>query len=265
MKKRYLLLVCAIVCSVASAAVNENIRSAQAKLKESGFYFGEVNGATGTDFSAALTRYQIRNGLQITGTLNAETSKALGVHAEAAAPAKDKAAAAPPSDTWRRLRKEDARVPAAREAAAPRTAQPDTSGGPPAVLEPIGDGQVKLKKERLRDYVAAFVLAGLDPQVGAELEFFSDRVRYYNEGEIGREKIRADLASYDRHWPQRRFWLAGDLDVGMQPDSRVRVSFPLRYDLANGAKHKSGRVRKTLLLEIRGEDLEIVAVDETKA
>jgi hypothetical protein len=48
-----------------------------------------------------------------------------------------------------------------------------------------GDGT---NAERLRDYVGAFVLAGLDPHVGSETEFFADRVEYYDEGVIGREK-----------------------------------------------------------------------------
>ncbi|MEP7072026.1 MAG: hypothetical protein ABI839_06530, partial [Verrucomicrobiota bacterium] len=134
-----------------------------------------------------------------------------------------------------------------------------------AVLEPSGDGQVVLKRERLRDYIGAFVLAGLDRQVGAELEFFADRVRYYDDGVVGREKIQSDLVRYARQWPQRRFWIAGELKVTVQPDSRFRVTFPLRYELANGSRHSSGKVRKTLLLEVHGDDLEIVGVDETKA
>ncbi|MFL6531291.1 MAG: hypothetical protein ACJ8KX_12535, partial [Chthoniobacterales bacterium] len=110
-----------------------------------------------------------------------------------------------------------------------------------------------------------FVLAGLDPQVGAELEFFGDRVHYYNDGFVGREKIRGDLQRYAAHWPQRRFWLAGEVQVEPQPESRLRVTFPLRYDLQNGAKHKTGKVKKTLLLEVVGEDLQIVGVDERKS
>jgi len=45
----------------------------------------------------------------------------------------------------------------------------------------------------------------------------------------------------------------------------VRVTFPLRYELRNGAKHSSGKVDKTLVLERAGDDLQIVAVNERKA
>jgi hypothetical protein len=40
----------------------------------------------------------------------------------------------------------------------------------------------------LRDYVGAFVLAGLDLHVGSETDFFADRVQYYDKGMIRREK-----------------------------------------------------------------------------
>ena len=120
-------------------------------------------------------------------------------------------------------------------------------------------------EERLRDYVGAFVLAGLDPQVGAEAAFFSDRVQYYNEGMKDREKIREDLKRYDSRWPGRKFWLAGDITVEPQTDKRVRVTFPLRYELRNGSKHSSGKVDKTLVLERAGNNLQIVAVNERRA
>jgi hypothetical protein len=80
-----------------------------------------------------------------------------------------------------------------------------------------------------------------------------------------REKIRKDLQRYDSQWPGRKFWLAGDIKVERQKGNRVRVTFPLRYELRNGAKHASGKINKTLVLAPAGDDLEIVAVNERKA
>ena len=61
--------------------------------------------------------------------------------------------------------------------------------------------------------MGAFVLAGLDPEVGSEAEFFADRVDYFGERHVAREKIRRDLQRYNDRWPERRFWLAGELEV----------------------------------------------------
>jgi peptidoglycan hydrolase-like protein with peptidoglycan-binding domain len=51
----------------------------QQALKDQGFYYGDVNGEKTADTTAALRRYQIRNGLQITGEIDAETLRSLGV------------------------------------------------------------------------------------------------------------------------------------------------------------------------------------------
>ena len=55
------------------------MESAQQKLKDQGFYYGEINGKKDADTTAAIRRFQIRNGLQITGELNAETLRSLGL------------------------------------------------------------------------------------------------------------------------------------------------------------------------------------------
>src|ERR1043165_4865470 len=53
--------------------------SAQEKLKEGGFYYGEINGTKDAETTASIRRYQIRNGLKITGELDEETLHSLGV------------------------------------------------------------------------------------------------------------------------------------------------------------------------------------------
>jgi Putative peptidoglycan binding domain len=269
--KRFLL--CFLFLSFGAAGslrADENIRALQSRLKTGGFYFGELNGQYDSDTAAAVTRYQIRNGLQITGKLDAPTSHALGVSATAPKIPTPKLG----EDVWRYLRKSDQasikrlmaeeatgpkptkRPPAASTAPPPAEAPPP----PPTTTDPANSD-----RDRLKDYVAAFVLAGLDPQVGAETEFFANRVDYFGERGVSREKIRRDLQRYNDRWPQRGFWLAGDLDVSSIND-QLKVTFPLRYELRNGPKRAAGQVLKTLVLEKTGaDDLQIVAVNERKA
>ena len=145
--------------------------------------------------------------------------------------------------------------------------RPKPKSSPPAETPPktAKTLPLSLNHERLRDYVGAFVLAGLDPQVGSEVEFFADRVDYFGERNVAREKIRRDLQRYNNRWPERRFWLAGELEVEPIND-RLRVTFPLRYELRSPSRRSSGTVWKTLVLEKTGDDdLQIVAVNERKA
>lgn len=62
------------------------IRNVQIQLKNRGFYYGSVDGVSGSETEAALRRFQIRNGLAVTGTMTEETSKALNRPPSASAP-----------------------------------------------------------------------------------------------------------------------------------------------------------------------------------
>jgi hypothetical protein len=272
----------------AAVRADDNVREVQTKLSDDGFYFGAIDGAYSSDLSAALSRYQIRNGLPITGQLDAETSKALGAKpAVTTAPADS----AQSSETWRRLRKGERQTMAttnARARSTARTSEARRSGTrtlpqespqgappiasqsteplspPPATAADASSSASNVSVERLKDYVGAFVLAGLDPRVGAETDFFADRVHYYDQGTMSREKIREDLKRYAQRWPDRRFWIAGEIKIEPENGNRTRVTFPLRYELRNGAKHSSGKIDKTIVLEPAGDDFEIVSVKEGK-
>jgi len=94
--------------------------SAQQKLKDGGFYYGEINGQKDADTTAAIRRYQIRNGLQITGDLNAETLRSLWINSKpssASAPRPQHTPGPPPPDYV-------TPTPAPRPTAAPQP-QPD--------------------------------------------------------------------------------------------------------------------------------------------
>jgi peptidoglycan hydrolase-like protein with peptidoglycan-binding domain len=75
---------------------DQTIADAQQALKEQGFYYGEINGEKTADTTAAIRRYQIRNGLQVTGELTEETVKSLrSVPTTSASPPVTTASAAP--------------------------------------------------------------------------------------------------------------------------------------------------------------------------
>jgi peptidoglycan hydrolase-like protein with peptidoglycan-binding domain len=80
MKTSTLLLASLLFHSLAVA--DDALRDVQAELKKEGFYYGEVSGKDGTETGAAIRRYQIRFGLEVTGKLNEETLGALGMKGE---------------------------------------------------------------------------------------------------------------------------------------------------------------------------------------
>ena len=56
---------------------DQTIANAQQVLKDQGFYYGEITGEKNADTIAAIRRYQIRNGLPITGELSDDTLRSL--------------------------------------------------------------------------------------------------------------------------------------------------------------------------------------------
>jgi peptidoglycan hydrolase-like protein with peptidoglycan-binding domain len=68
--------------SIILARADQLVESVQQALKDEGFYYGEVNGDTNANLTAAIRRYQIRNGLQVTGELNDETLRSLGLKSD---------------------------------------------------------------------------------------------------------------------------------------------------------------------------------------
>lgn len=78
-------IVLAVIClgAIPDGRADSLTEAVQQTLKDQGFYYGTVTGKKDADTTAAIRRYQIRNGLQITGEINAETQKSLGIKGNA--------------------------------------------------------------------------------------------------------------------------------------------------------------------------------------
>ena len=72
-------LIFALALFSVSAWADELTKSVQQKLKDQGFFYGEATGQPGSETDAAIRRYQIRYGLKVTGALNDETMRSLGL------------------------------------------------------------------------------------------------------------------------------------------------------------------------------------------
>src|SRR5438876_4766517 len=74
------------MCVAGSVRADQTIQSVQQTLKDQGFYYGNASGDKSAETTAAIRRYQIRNGLQVTGEVNPETLQSLNLSSKAASP-----------------------------------------------------------------------------------------------------------------------------------------------------------------------------------
>jgi len=67
------------LCVVGATRADQTIQLLQQALKDQGYYYGNVTGDKSSETTAAVRRYQIRNGLQVTGDINQETLRSLNI------------------------------------------------------------------------------------------------------------------------------------------------------------------------------------------
>ena len=77
MKRAFLLLT--MLCLATLARADDQTLAVQQALKDQGFYYSTVDGQPGPETDAAIRRYQIRQGLDVTGKLNAQTLASLNL------------------------------------------------------------------------------------------------------------------------------------------------------------------------------------------
>jgi peptidoglycan hydrolase-like protein with peptidoglycan-binding domain len=276
-------------CGALLAQTNANITKVQNRLKAEGFYFGNPTGLLDSETTAALTQYQIRHGLTVTRKLDTPTAKELN-----ASTAKTQSTPAALSGNWQRLPSGEMQFvqqptsptpsPATRSTLArslpPPLAPAEAPTASASVAEnphpPTAAPAANLDQPRssvfsdtvnqtVRDYVEAFVQAGLTRPPASELKFFAGRVDYFGAPNVPRQQIERDLVRYNQKWPHRTFWIDGDIQVQEHSGDEIQLLFPLRYDLRNGSRHASGKLLKSLtLLKTSNDEMQIVAVNEWK-
>ena len=131
------------------ARADQSVERVQQALKDQGFYYGEVSGEMNANLAAAIRRYQIRNGLQVSGELNAETLQSLGIDSSGAGRPATKAASPIPA------------APAEPDEQSPRY---NSNANPTPPVQPFGnapqDQQVYPSTPVTPDVATAQIFAG---------------------------------------------------------------------------------------------------------
>ena len=74
---RAVAVILGVSFSITALGADQGITAGQRKLKERGFYTGEATGVNDEATRSAVRRFQIREGLEVTGNIDAPTSAAL--------------------------------------------------------------------------------------------------------------------------------------------------------------------------------------------
>lgn len=125
----------------ASVFADDKIAEVQELLKNGGYYFGEVTGEKNADTTAAIRRYQIRNGLDINGELTDDTYKSIRANANSSPPpavAASRPAATPPVNGDRSIEDEQTAAPPNQTYQPPRQ---DRQSDDVVSGEPVQPGQ----------------------------------------------------------------------------------------------------------------------------
>lgn len=249
MKVRIALLI--LLACVGIVRADDVIAEVQRALKDQGFYYGEITGEKTADTTAAIRRYQIRNGLQITGELDNDTLKALRSVPTTSSPP---AVASAPSPSGPRSSPTE---PQGESAASPAPSDDEDAGpGPPQ----FGPGNPPAEPQDRQLYPPN--VSAAPPQPGG---LFSD-TPYANAP----PQVQRDIVSSAQRTLSRRGYYRGSIDgtfgpplefslrayqakVGLPVTGRLDLETLAALELLPGAKQPVYRPRRRLPPPIRGE------------
>jgi peptidoglycan hydrolase-like protein with peptidoglycan-binding domain len=195
-----LLCLVATLCAAGLVQADQTIRSLQQALKDKGFYYGSVTGEKSAETTAAIRRYQIRNGLQVTGEINDEMLRSLGSSSDpvaAASQSNAKPAATQPTNI-----RPDASSRLTQSSPPPLSGQPDREAetnpsyatsfyqsAPPRVNRRIvAEAQYQLMS---RGYYRGRMDGSYGPQTAFGLRAFQDSAGLVPTGRFDMETLNA--------------------------------------------------------------------------
>lgn len=260
------------------------IASVQRSLKEQQFYFGEVNGQLDEETRAALRRYQIHQGVPVSGELDTATLQALqsaagtvetnGTPAAAERSVRGRARNLVQGDREFLDQLEGSTVPpppavSPAPAPVPRNTEPQTVQTPPTAERPKRDlppesAQTGLTADAARRFVEDYLEAAEQPAPEQEVSFFADRVDYFDSGKVNRRFIEKDQRNYYRRWSSRNFDLIGEPEVVRSSEDSATVRFRVRYALKSNADSSQGKVEEIVRLQRTGDGWKIAGIRERK-
>jgi hypothetical protein len=286
-----LCIVTFLISSAGSEAADNVARALQEALKARGFYTANPTGTMDAPTREALKRFQIREGLNVTGEPDTATLQALGNQPATKAGAaqnisvRERAQHVVASD-----REFLQRVEAMEESRGQTTrtnvgGEPETRTLPPVAAPPERtDRRKPVAPDRLRqpdtheqtelragvsdDAAIGFVQSYLQAAQGAspagEVAHYAESVDYFDSGKVSRDFVRKEQARYYRRWPERQFKLLAQPQIERKSNDSATVRFRVAYALRGDGEKASGRTENVVRVRREGSALRIVAIRERK-
>jgi peptidoglycan hydrolase-like protein with peptidoglycan-binding domain len=269
-----------------AASAEEQVRRAQEELRRRNLYFGEVDGRLTEETVSAVRRYQTRKRLPVSGELTASTLRSLDIPVGVTGEQSWPDVAVLKSDAAREIRESDRdlleqmatatpeSVGDGPEAVPPRIEEvpepPAEPGGevkPPVVEAAPAESGAPLKEERLtKEEVRAMIESYLaaceasDPE--RELQFYADRVNYFDHGTVKKEFVARDVHRFYKRWPRRQYKLL-DLQIAPASQDAVEATFRISFQY-EGAQKVSGKTLNRFRVERDASGLRFTALKEQR-
>jgi peptidoglycan hydrolase-like protein with peptidoglycan-binding domain len=278
---------CVLLLSTRLALADEQVRQVQEELRKRNLYFGDVDGRKTAEVRGAIRRYQERKGFPATGDLNAETLRSLAVVATGDASEEWPEGTVMKSDAARQIAEADRKVleelntedagppepgpePAAAkpEAIAPHTSDPPpdvpTKAPDPLALGPESSGSIPADlAEQTRAFVRDYLSACTTNSLNAELQFYADRVNYFDHGSVDRAFIAKDVQRFYERWPQRQYDLL-DFKITKARGEERDVSFRIAFRYKNSRQSVAGRTQNFFKVRQDADGLHFTSLREQR-
>jgi serine/threonine protein kinase len=110
------------------------------------------------------------------------------------------------------------------------------------------------------EFVDGFVNSLAVNDVTAQVEWYADKVSYYDSGRISKEAVRRDLEHDITKWPNRVYSLRDAPKIGQISPQVYRADFPMSYTLTNGKEENTGTLQMTATFDLSAERGKILSI-----
>jgi len=102
------------------------------------------------------------------------------------------------------------------------------------------------------DFIQRFVTDLASNDLGRQLRYYADRIRYYEFGRVDKAAVSRDLRSDIKTWPNRTYSIPGSAKITVT-DNGFTAQFPMSYSLAGTKGVSTGILEMSIEAEMDGQ------------